>query len=144
MADEETQVQADGDDEGKPCLRRDPRYVETSEDLSDWIQVRLVEQFGNQIETSGLLVDLTPRAVKVAFPDMVVRDQLLATGTRLLVTFRFRNLISTTATATISRVDDLDHGVAIVLFFDFIRDADRETIDKICRGFHRLSADLTL
>lgn len=123
------------------CKRRDPRYVETSTDLSDWIQVRLVEQFGDRAETSGLLVDLTPRAVKVAFPAAAVAAPLLAVGKKLLVTFRFRNLKATTATATISRIDEFSHGVATVLFFDLIREEDRSTITEACEGFHRPAGD---
>lgn len=125
------------DDAGKPCMRRDSRYVETSLDLSDWIQVKLVEQFGEQIEISGLLVDLTRRAIKVAFPTATVTVPPLAVGKRLLITFRFKNLISTTASATISRMDYLPNGLAVVLFFDFIREADRETIDQICQAYRR-------
>lgn len=119
--------------------RRDPRYVETSTDLSDWIQVRLVKQFGDSIERSGLLVDLTPRAVKVAFPigDVSEAEKFFGVGTRLLITFRFRDLASTTATATIARLDTFQNGVGIVLFFDFIREVDRESIARICTAYNR-------
>jgi len=131
MADEEL------DDAGKPCMRRDPRYVETSADLSDWIQVKLVEQFGDQTETSGVLLDITRRAIRVALPTATVTEPPLAVGKRLLITFRFKNLLSTTASATISRMDYLPNGLAVVLFFDFIRETDRETIDRICQAYRR-------
>jgi hypothetical protein len=121
----------------EPVRRRDPRYVEKSPDLSDWIQVRLVRQFGSPIEASGLLIDLTPRAVRVGFPDLDIPRERFEIGTRLLITFRFRDLVATTATATVARVDGLSNGIGLVLFFDFIREADRETIRVICEAFHR-------
>ena len=127
---------ADTDENG---ARRDPRYVETSSDLSDWIQVRIVKQFGDAIERSGLLVDLTPRAVKVAFPivDMDEALKIFGVGSRLLITFRFRDLASTNATATIARLDAFQNGVGIVMFFAFIREVDRESIARICTAYNR-------
>ncbi len=114
--------------------RRDPRYVEQRAELSDWIQVKLVRQFGAPIQLSGVLMDLTPRAVKVGFPDESIPCESFSVGARLLVTFRFRNLTATTATATISRVDRMENGLSLVLFFDFLRESDRASLLEICES----------
>jgi len=123
-------------EENSLSKRRDPRYVEKSEDLSDWIQVRLAEQFGEQVEFSGVLLDLTPRAVKVGLP--ISSEELIKVcgiGKRFLITFRFRNLLATTATATLARIDNIPNGIGLVLFFDFIRESDRDEITKICQVY---------
>ncbi len=126
------------ENEEKGSRRRDPRYVEHSSDLSDWIQVRIVRQFGTQQESSGVLVDLTPRAVKVGIPgESAELRTVFGIGTRILITFRFRDLATTTATASVARIDDVPNGVGLVLFFDFIREEDRETITRICQAFNR-------
>lgn len=121
--------------------RRDPRYVEESANLSDWIQVKMARQFGEQIIINGLLWDLTPRAVKVAFPavpnEPAPPEPPLPVGSQVLLTFRFRNLMTVSATATVARVDNMDLGVGIVLFFDFIHEEDRESVMKICTAYSR-------
>lgn len=122
--------------EDPDCRRRDPRYVEKSRDLSDWIQVRIVRQFGPPLEASGLLLDLTPRAVRIAFPEGdAAETPTFAVGLKLLVTFRFRDLLSTTAAGTVSRIDPLPNGQAIVLFFDFIREEDRKALEEVCKAY---------
>lgn len=116
--------------------RRDPRYVETSADLSDWIRVRLARAFGPPLQASGLLVDLTPQAVRVALPDADFDpERVFAKGAKILVTFRFRDLATTTAAATVGRIDTLDRGTALVLFFDTMTEPDREGIARICAAF---------
>ncbi len=116
--------------------RRDPRYVEESEDLSDWIQVKLAEQFGEQRETNGLLCDLTPRAVRVAFPENQAVPSY-SVGTQVLLVFRFRNLATVTASASVIRIDEMNKGRGIVFYFDFLRETDRETITRICTAYNR-------
>jgi hypothetical protein len=121
--------------EGIESRRRDPRYVEESGDLSDWIHVRIVRQFGPPVEASGLLIDLTPRAVRIGFPQVKGEQAIdFAVGLKLLVTFRFRDLMATTASGTISRIDALPNGQAIVLFFDFIREENRAAIEAVCKA----------
>lgn len=120
--------------------RRDPRYVEESENLSDWVQVRLAEQFHQQREANGLLWDLTPRAVKVAFPaedEEARKKSPIQIGTQTLLTFRFRSLTTVTAVATVARIDAFPNGVGVVLFFDYLRDSDRDTITRICEAYER-------
>jgi len=122
--------------EGADGRRRDPRYVEESRDLSDWIQVRIVRQFGPPVEASGLLIDLTPRAVRIGFPELKGEQEIVfSVGLKLLVTFRFRDLMATTASGTVSRIDALPNGQAIVLFFDFIREENRAAIEAVCKAY---------
>ncbi len=124
---------SDGVDDSK---RRDPRYVETSADLSDWIRVRLVRAFGSPLQASGLLADLTPRAVRVSLPDADFDPaRVFGVGAKLLVTFRFRDLATTTAAVTVGRIDHLDRGVALVLFFDVITSEDQANVDRICAAY---------
>lgn len=119
--------------------RLDPRYVETSEDLSDWISVRVARQFGTQLELNGVLCDLTPRAIKVAFPatGCAEGNWPLHIGTQLLITFTFRDLSTVTATATITRLDAIKAGCGVVMHFDLIRENDRESINRICTAYNR-------
>ena len=126
----------------EPSKRQDPRYIEASADLSDWIVVRLAEQFGEQREANGLLCDLTPRAVRVAFPSNGEGTSAPAfqVGTQTLLVFRFRDLATVTATATVTRVDQLPNGIGMVFFFDFIRESDREIVTKICSAYSKTSA----
>lgn len=114
--------------------RRDPRYIETSADLSDWIHVRVVRQFGMHFEASGLLIDLTPSAVKVGFPEAVVPENAFAVGVRMLITFRFRNLVSLTSTVTIRRIDALPNGISLICHFDILRAAEGDAIRRICEA----------
>lgn len=121
--------------------RRDPRYVETSVDLSDWIRVRLARAFGPPLQANGLLVDLTPQAVRVALPDADFDpERVFAKGAKILVTFRFRDLATTTAAATVGRIDTLDRGTALVLFFDTMTDSDRDGIARICAAYQGRAA----
>lgn len=116
--------------------RRDPRYIETSADLSDWIRVRMARAFGSPLQANGLLMDLTPQAVRVALPDADFDpERVFAKGAKLLVTFRFRDLATTTAAATVGRIDTLARGTALVLFFDTMTDSDRENIARICAAY---------
>lgn len=123
--------------------RRDPRYVETSESLSDWIKVKVARHFGDPWDLNGVLWDMTVRAVKVAFPlEAVPGDPLIHfhVGTHTLITFTFRDLTTITATATVGRLDKLENGIGVVLFFDLLREADRASIDRICRAYDRNGA----
>ena len=126
----------------KDCRRQDLRYVERSSNLSDWVQVRAARQFGAQRELNGVLWDLTPRAIKIAFPTENVKgaETSLLVGTQMLLTFTFRNLTTITAKATVARQDALENGVGAVLFFDIIRDDEREAIEQICRAYADQSA----
>ncbi|RMH59005.1 MAG: hypothetical protein D6679_03405 [Candidatus Hydrogenedentota bacterium] len=120
--------------------RRDPRYVEESTDLSDWIQVKVARQFGDQVSINGLLWDLTPRAVRIAVPSDTVNpdDFPLSVGARTLLVFRFRNLATAAAQATVMRVDEVkDKAKGVVLYFDHIRDKDRAAIEQICRAYNK-------
>lgn len=129
-----------GSQENGESKRRDPRYIETSADLSDWIRVRIVRTFGSPLQASGLLADLTPRAVRVALPDADFDpDRVFAIGAKLLVTFRFRDLASTTAAVTVGRIDHLDRGIALVLFFDVITAEDQAIVDRICAAYQHRS-----
>jgi len=121
----------------KDCRRQDLRYVETSSDLSDWVQVRAARQFGAQSELNGVLWDLSPRAIKIAFPaeNLKGAENALLVGTQMLITFTFRNLTTVTAKATVARQDTLANGVGAVLFFDIIRNDEREAIEQICRAY---------
>jgi hypothetical protein len=42
--------------------------------------------------------------------------------------------MATTASGTISRIDALPNGQAIVLFFDFIREENRAAIEAVCKA----------
>ena len=116
--------------------RRDPRYVEESENLSDWITVKLAEQFGEQRSANGLLCDLTPRAVRVAFSE---EDEIpnFYVGTQVMLVFRFRNLATVTASASVIRVDQLENRKGMVFYFDFLRESDREAITRICVAYNK-------
>lgn len=138
--------------ERKSGKRRDPRYVEQHRDISRWIRVRVVEQFNEQRETEGFLWDITPRAVKIA---LTSERPLLVfpVGTQTLLTFRIPGAdivtatgtvsrvddksspTAVTATSTVSRLDDFSDKVGMVLYFEFIREADRQRISDICEAY---------
>ncbi|MBL4889205.1 MAG: hypothetical protein JKX97_04185 [Candidatus Lindowbacteria bacterium] len=120
--------------EKNECRRLDPRFEETEADQKKWIKVKIARQFEDQNEFRGLLFDLTPRAIKIVIPNHkgpLPIEKSIST----LITFEMPDGEPLTATAVVKRIDTSDDDIGVVLFFEFIRESDRDRIRERCEKY---------